>query len=73
MEKNWKSEENPIWVGNGILEQIKNFDYSCPNIITKESVFNYWMQEFKDFYKEYPYAVEWDYEGFIREILDYAD
>jgi hypothetical protein len=31
------------------------------------------MQEFKDFYKEYPYAVEWDYEKFLREILNYYD
>jgi hypothetical protein len=31
------------------------------------------MQEFKDFYKRYPYAVEWDYEEFIREILDYYE
>lgn len=31
------------------------------------------MQEFKDFYKEYPYAVKWDYEKSIREILDYYE
>lgn len=62
---------NPIYIGNGILEQIKSFSY--PNTVTKESVFNYWMQEFKDFYKRYPYAAKWDYEEFIREILNYAD
>lgn len=64
---------DPIYVGNGILEQIKNSDYSYLKTITKESVFNYWIQEFRDFYKEYPYAVEWDYEKFLREILDYYD
>ena len=64
---------NPIYVGNGILEQIKNFGYSYPNTITKESVFNYWMDSFKEFYEEYPYAIGWNYEEFIREILDYYD
>lgn len=64
---------DPIYIGNGILEQIKNFNYSYPNTITKEYVFNYWMDSFKEFYKEYPYAVKWDYEKFIREILDYYD
>lgn len=45
---------NPIYVGNGILEQIKNFGYIYSNTIIKESVFNnYWMQEFKNFYKKY--------------------
>ena len=64
--------DEPIKIGNGILEQIeKTFIFTGP--ITKERVFDYWMQEFKDFYKRYPYAVEWDYEKFIREILDYAD
>ena len=65
--------DKPIKIGNGILEQIKNFGYSYPNTVTKESIFNYWMQEFKDFYKRYPHAIKWDYEKFIREILDYAD
>jgi hypothetical protein len=31
------------------------------------------MDSFDEFYKEYPYAIKWDYEKFIREILDYAD
>ena len=65
--------DDPIYIGNGILGQIKNFSYSYPNTITKKSVFDCWMQEFKEFYKEYPYAAKWDYEGFIREILDYHD
>lgn len=61
---------DPIYVGNGILEQIKNSNYNYLKTITKESVFNCWMDMFKDFYKEYPYAVEWDYEKFLREILE---
>lgn len=65
--------DNPIYIGNGILEQIENFSYSYPNTITKESVFNCWMDNFKEFYEEYPYAVKWDYEKFIRELLDYYD
>jgi hypothetical protein len=65
--------DEPIKIGNGILDQIKNFDYSYPNTITKESVFNCWMNSFKEFYEEYPYAVKWDYEEFIREILDYYE
>lgn len=64
---------DPIYVGDGILDQIKNSDYNYLKTITKESVFNCWMDMFKDFYKEYPYAVEWDYEKFLREILDYYD
>lgn len=64
---------DPIYVGNGILDKIKNSDYNCLKTITKESVFNCWMDMFKDFYKKYPYAVEWDYEKFLREILDYYD
>ena len=64
---------NPIYIGNGILDQIKNFGYSYPNTVTKESVFNYWMDNFREFYERYPYAVKWDYEEFIREILDYYD
>jgi len=64
---------NPIYIGNGILDQIKNFGYSYPNTITKESVFNYWMNIFKEFYEEYPYAIKWDYEKFIREILNYEN
>ncbi len=64
---------NPIYVGDGILEQIKNFSYSYPIIVTKESVFNTGMDMFKEFYEKYPYAVKWDYEKFLREILDYHD
>lgn len=64
--------DNPIYIGDGILEQIKNFGYST-NTITKESVFNYWMNSFKEFYEEYPYAAKWDYEEFIREILGYYE
>ena len=64
---------DPIYVGDGILDQIKNSDYNYLKTITKESIFNCWMDMFKDFYKEYPYAVEWDYEKFLREILDYYD
>ena len=65
--------DDPIYIGNGILDHIKNSDYNHLKTITKESVFNCWMDMFKDFYKEYPYAVEWDYEKFLREILDYYD
>lgn len=65
--------DNPIYIGNDILEQIKNFSYSYPTTITKESVFNAWMDNFKEFYEKYPDAVKWDYEGFIREMLDYVD
>lgn len=65
--------DNPIYVGEGILAQIKNFSYIHPDTITKESVFNYWMDSFKEFYEKYPYAAEWDYEGFLRELLDYHD
>lgn len=64
---------SPIYIGNGILDQIKNVSCSYSNTITKESVFNSWMDSFKEFYEEYPYAAKWDYEEFIREILDYAD
>ena len=65
--------DEPIYIGNGILEQIKNFSYSYLSTITKESVFDYWMQEFKEFYEKYPYAAKWDYEEFIREILNYYE
>ena len=65
--------DEPIKIGNGILEQIKNFSHTFQYTITKESVFNYWMDSFKEFYEEYPYAVKWDYEKFIREILDYYE
>ena len=62
---------NPIYIGNGILEQIKDFNYNYT--ITKESIFNCLMNSCKTFYKEHPYAVKWDYEKFLREILDYYD
>lgn len=65
--------DNPIYVGEGILEQVKNFSYSYPDTITKESVFNYWMDSFKEFYEKYPDAVKLDYEEFIREILGYYE
>lgn len=68
MEKNWKSEENPIWIGDGIMEQIKH-----PYYITRKGVFEQWMQMYKDFYEKHPDAVKWDYEEFIRKILDYYD
>ena len=63
----------PIYIGEGILGQIKNFDYSYPNTVTKESVFNCQMDMFKEFYERYPYAVKWNYEKFLREILDSHD
>ena len=62
----------PIKIENGILEQIKH-PYYITGTITKKGVFDYWMQEFKDFYEEYPYAIKRDYEKSIREILDYND
>ena len=64
---------NSIYVGDGILEQIKNFNYTYSWTITKESLFNFWMNSFKEFYKEYPYAIKWDYEKSLREMLDYYD
>lgn len=64
--------DEPIKIGKGILEQIKETSiFTGP--ITKKGVFDYWMQEFKDFYERYSYAIEWDYEEFFREILDYYD
>lgn len=67
-------EDKPIKIGNGILDQIQEINNSTYNIvITKKEVFDCWMQEFKDFYKRYPYAIEWDYEEFIKEILDYYE
>ena len=65
--------DDPIYVGNGILDRIKNSDYNYSKTITKESVFNCQMDMFKDFYKEYPYAIKWDYEKFLRKMLDYYD
>lgn len=64
--------DKPIKIGKGILEQIKEIStFTGP--ITKKDVFDYWMQEFKDFYKEYPDAVKLDYKEFIREILGYYE
>lgn len=64
--------DEPIKIGKGILNQIKQ-DYYYTGILTKKGVFNYWMQIFKEFYEKYPYALKWDYEKSIREILDYYD
>lgn len=64
--------DKSIKIGKGILEQIEETPI-LTGPITKKDVFDYWMQEFKDFYKRYPYAIEWDYEEFIREILDYYE
>ena len=64
--------DEPIKIGKGILEQIKETS-TFTGLITKKVIFDYWIQEFKDFYERYPYAIEWDYEEFLREILDYAD
>jgi hypothetical protein len=62
----------PIKIGNGILEQIEH-PYYITETITKKGVFEQLMQMYKDFYKEYPYALKWDYERSIREILDYYE
>lgn len=59
-----------IKIGNGILDQIKQ-DYYYIGILTKQGVYNYWIDLMEDFYKKYPYAIKWDYEKFIKEILDY--
>lgn len=64
--------DTPIKIGNGILEQIKH-PYYVTGTITKKEVFDYWIQSFKEFYEEYPYALKWDYEKSIREILDYHE
>ena len=64
--------DNPVKVGKGILEQIKH-PYYITGIITKKGVFEDMMKLYEDFYKKYPYALKWDYERFIREILDYYD
>lgn len=63
-------ENNPIYIGNGILDQIKE-PYYITGTITKKEIFEQWMRIFEDFYKQYPYAIKWDYEKFIRELLDY--
>ena len=61
-----------IKIGNGILEQIEH-PYYITETITKKGVFEYWIQLFENFYKKYPYAIKWDYEKSIREILDYYE
>ena len=61
-----------IKVGNGIFDQM-NKVYLIKGPMTKKEVFEASMQLNKDFYKEYPYAIKWDYEKFIREILNYYD
>ena len=64
--------DKPIEVGNGILEQIKH-PYYITGTITKKELFKDMMKLYKDFYKEYPYALKWNYEKSIREILDYYE
>ena len=64
--------DKPIKVGNGILSQIEK-DYYYTGILTKKGVFNFYMDLMENFYREYPYAIKWDYEKSIREILDYND
>ena len=58
-------------LGNGILEQIKQTYITVT--ITKREIFNALMDMFKEFYKQYPYAIKWDYEKFTKEMLDYYD
>jgi len=67
-----KENSKLIYAGKGIIEQIKNINCTSYTI-TKKKVFDYWMQLHKEFYEAYPYAVKWDYEKFIREILDYYE
>lgn len=62
--------DEPIYIGDGILKQIKH-PYYITGTITKKEVFEQWMQMYKEFYEKYPYAAKWDYEEFIREILGY--
>ena len=64
--------DGPIKTENGILSQIKK-DYYYTGILTKKGVFNFCMDLIEDFYREYPYAIKWNYEKSIREILDYYD
>lgn len=59
-----------IKIGKGILNQIKQ-DYYFTGILNKKEVYNYWIDLMEDFYKEYPYAIKWDYKKFIKEMLDY--
>ena len=63
-----------IYTANGILDQIKESNYIVYyEPFTKKELFEQLMQEFNEFYKKCPYAVKWDYEKFIREMLDYYD
>ena len=64
--------DKPIKIGNGILEQIEH-SYYVTGTITKKGVFNFQMDLMEDFYRKYSYAAKWDYEKFIREILDYYE
>ncbi len=64
--------DKPIKIADGILNQIKQ-DYYYTGILTKKGVFDFHMNLFKEFYKEYPYAIKWDYERFIRDILKYYE
>lgn len=63
---------NPIYIGNGIMERIKH-PYYITGTITRKGCFEYLMQTFKEFYEEYPNALKWDYEKFTRELFDYYD
>ena len=65
-------ENNPIYIGNGIWDQIIH-PYYFTGTITKKGLFEQWMQMYEDFYAEYPYALKWNYEKSIREILDYYE
>ena len=65
--------DDPIYIGNGILDQIKIENSTYKKVITKKETFNTWMKMFEEFYEEYPDAIKWDYEEFIREMLGYYD
>lgn len=59
---------------DGILEQIKNISsYYYTGTITKKGMYEALMDVNKRFYEEYPYALKWDYENFIRKMLDYYE
>ena len=60
--------DKPIKVTNGILEQIKH-PYYITGTITKKGIFKDMMKLYEDFYKEYPYALKWDYEKSISEFV----
>ena len=64
--------KGPIKVGDGIMTQVKE-SYTITGTITKKGVFETWMNSFKEFYETYPNAIKWDYEEFLREILEYYD